>query len=107
MPAGTCCLVNKPTKERVIIQLPTNFMSSQNVCIKCGKERVAGKTWTETVGSSIVTHSATTCPDANCQKSVEKSLFDQKEKRNALTTQREAIYLARLKAARAKKLASL
>jgi len=44
----------------------------KNVCIRCGKERVILREWTERVGNSIVTNTTTTCPDPECQKIVDR-----------------------------------
>ena len=49
-------------------------MPSKNLCIRCGKERVVKKTWTEKVGTSLITYTETVCPDPKCQKIVEKQL---------------------------------
>lgn len=51
-----------------------------NLCIKCGKPRVDGKTWEEKAGTSVVTYTLTICPDADCQKIVDKATADRKEK---------------------------
>ena len=44
----------------------------KNVCIRCGKERVILREWTERVGNSIVTNTTTTCPDPECKKIVDR-----------------------------------
>jgi hypothetical protein len=57
---------------------------SSNVCTRCGKPRVNGKSWTEKItnysGTSTVTHTQTICPDPNCQKLVEEKLAFEKAK---------------------------
>jgi hypothetical protein len=50
-----------------------------NVCIRCGKVRVMAKTWKEQAGTSTLTCSSFVCPDADCQKIVEKQLAKRKE----------------------------
>ncbi|MBI2036100.1 hypothetical protein HYT17_00470 [Candidatus Microgenomates bacterium] len=50
-------------------------------CIRCGKERVVAKKWKEYVGTSLLTHTQTICPDVACQKLVDKELASLKEKR--------------------------
>jgi hypothetical protein len=50
-----------------------------NVCIRCGKVRVIAKTWQEQAGNSTLTCSSFVCPDADCQKIVEKQLAKRKE----------------------------
>ncbi len=62
-------------------------MIEMSVCIRCGKLRILDKTWREQVGTSLLTHTDTVCPDAKCQKLVEALLKD-----------RHDIFDARLKA---------
>ena len=45
-------------------------------CIRCGKERILDKTWSEQIGISLVTYTQSVCPDADCQKIVEALLKD-------------------------------
>lgn len=52
-----------------------------NKCSLCGKERVVVKTRKEKVGSSYVFYREMSCPDAECQKKVEKTLTNEKNKR--------------------------
>ena len=49
-------------------------------CIRCGKTRIVGKTWTEKIGDSKVMYSQTICPDPECQKIVESQLQNKREK---------------------------
>lgn len=55
-----------------------------NLCPRCGKPRIDGKTWVEEVktysGVSKVTHMQTVCPDPACQKLVEEKLAFEKAK---------------------------
>ena len=55
-------------------------MSNMSSCIRCGKLRIVGKTWTEKVAGSLVTFSTTVCPDPACQKIVAEQLQDKKER---------------------------
>ncbi len=55
-----------------------------NPCIKCGKERMDGRSWKEKNGTSVITHTATVCPDADCQKLVDKDIEDRKAKSDLL-----------------------
>lgn len=55
-----------------------------NPCIQCGKERVDGRSWKEKSGASVVTHTQTICPDADCQKKVDQAIADRKEKSASL-----------------------
>lgn len=55
-----------------------------NPCIECGKQRIDGKSWKGKVGSAVVTYTLTICPDAQCQKLVDKAFADKKEKSQLL-----------------------
>lgn len=55
-----------------------------NKCSLCGKERVVVKTRREKVGSSYVISREMSCPDKECQKKVEKTLFNEARKRNLI-----------------------
>lgn len=68
-----------------------------NPCIKCGRERVDGKTWEGKVGASLVTYTQTLCPDPECQKIVDQGIADRKAKTAALLKAKEAAKLAREK----------
>lgn len=59
-----------------------------SLCIRCGKERIAGKVWTEVVGQSLVTHTQTICPDSACQKIVEEEITARREKRELFMNKR-------------------
>lgn len=75
---------------------------SSNVCTRCGKARIDGKSWTEKVemffGTSTVVHTETMCPDPECQKIVEEKLAQQKQKSDDLQLARDV----RMKEAQAK-----
>lgn len=45
-----------------------------NPCIECGKERIDGKSWIQTLGNSKIIHTLTICPDPECQKIVDKAI---------------------------------
>jgi hypothetical protein len=60
-----------------------------NVCPRCGKQRVNGKTWSEGVGASKVKIVMTVCPDKACQKIVDSQYKDEKDKRDAQTKARQ------------------
>ena len=49
-------------------------MSNITPCIRCGKDRIVSKTWTQRVGESVATYTLTVCPDPQCQKKVEAEL---------------------------------
>ncbi len=68
-----------------------------NPCIQCGKQRIDGKTWKEKSGMSFITYTSTVCPDADCQKIVEKAMADRKEKSANLIKAKAEAKLAREK----------
>ncbi len=47
-----------------------------NPCVRCGKQRIIVREWTEKVetlaGVSLVSFTQTSCPDLECQKLVEE-----------------------------------
>jgi hypothetical protein len=55
-----------------------------NVCPRCGKQRVVTKTYKEVVGVSVVTYAEMSCPDPKCQALVEKGLLAEDIKRKAM-----------------------
>lgn len=55
-----------------------------NPCVQCGKERIDGKSWKEKNGTSVIEHTSTICPDASCQKLVDKAIEDRKMKAEML-----------------------
>ena len=52
-----------------------------NPCIRCGKQRIDLTTFKEVIGTSVVIHTQTVCPDSDCQKKVEVLLEKEEEKR--------------------------
>ena len=64
-----------------------------NPCTRCGRERIDSKTWKETVvnfiGTTIVTHTETVCPDPECQAIVEKELEKQRKKKEKFELDKE------------------
>lgn len=65
-----------------------------NPCIRCGLERINGKTWKGKVGASSVTYTQTVCPDKSCQKIVDQEIADKKAKTAALIKAKEHAKLA-------------
>ena len=53
---------------------------TNSTCIRCGKLRVIGKTWTEKLNGSKITYTQTVCPDKECHKIVEEQLQVKKDK---------------------------
>jgi len=58
--------------------------SVTNVCFRCGKIRVAVKTYQEVIGNSLVTTVLTVCPDKACQIELDKQLDKEQKYRNEL-----------------------
>ena len=68
-----------------------------NPCIRCGTERIDGKTWKEKSGISIITHTKTFCPDAECQKIIDKINADRVAKNDLMLKNKADAKLAREK----------
>lgn len=68
-----------------------------NPCVRCGKERVDGKTWKGKTGISPITYTQTVCPDRECQQIVDKGIADRKAKNASLLKAKEEAKLARAK----------
>lgn len=68
-----------------------------NPCVRCGKERVDGKSWQGKTGISPITYTQTICPDRECQKIVDKGIADRKAKSASLLKAKEEAKLARAK----------
>lgn len=58
--------------------------SLSNPCIRCGKERIILKTWTENLGYALLTRTDTICPDKICQKAVNDDLEEKRLKKEAI-----------------------
>lgn len=69
-----------------------------NPCVRCGRQRIDGRTWKEKVGISVVTYTMTICPDSACQKIVDKAIADRKEKNELINKKKIAAKLEREKA---------
>ena len=61
-----------------------------NPCIRCGKDRIVSKTWTEQVGMSLLTRSETICPDSECQKAVDDDLEEKRLKKEAIMNRKNS-----------------
>lgn len=68
-----------------------------NPCVECGKQRIDGKSWKGKSGASVVVYTATVCPDPICQRIVDKSIADRKEKSEFLIRKKAEAKLAREK----------
>lgn len=67
-----------------------------NPCVRCGKERINGKSWKETIGLGIMTHTQTICPDDACQKVVEQGIAERIAKNDLLAATRARAKLERV-----------
>lgn len=68
-----------------------------NPCIRCGKERVDGKTWKGKTSISTITYILTVCPDAACQKILDKTIADRIAKNELMIKNKAEAKLAREK----------
>jgi hypothetical protein len=66
-----------------------------NVCTRCGKPRVAVKTYEEVVQTSTVTYTIMECSDPDCQSQVNKTLKAEEVKRNYIKSEQEKRELQR------------
>ncbi|MBI2020503.1 hypothetical protein HYS94_03700 [Candidatus Daviesbacteria bacterium] len=64
-----------------------------NPCIRCGLQRIDGKSWQEKSGISIVTYTQTLCPDKLCQKEVDKAIADRRAKSDDLAKKKSQLLL--------------
>ena len=53
-----------------------------NICFRCGKTRIAGKTYKEYVGNSLVVTTLYSCPDPECQAVIDKQLAKEQKVRD-------------------------
>lgn len=64
-----------------------------NPCIRCGQQRIDGKTWKEKIenhfGTSFIIHTETVCPDKKCQKMVEERLNKERQRTQDLKNEKE------------------
>lgn len=70
-----------------------------NPCVRCGTERIDGKSWKGKVGASPVTYIVTVCPDKACQKVVDQGIADRKAKNASILRAKEEAKIAREKLA--------
>lgn len=69
-----------------------------NPCVRCGKQRINGKTWKGKAGMSVITYTQTVCPDRKCQKMVEDATAQRKAKSALLIENKAKAKLARERA---------
>ncbi len=68
-----------------------------NPCIRCGTERIDGKTWKEKSGTSVVIYTKTICPDSACQKILDKLIAERIAKNELMLKNKAEAKLAREK----------
>ncbi|MGE5042001.1 MAG: hypothetical protein ACM3IJ_03795 [Candidatus Levyibacteriota bacterium] len=72
------------------MSIPSSY---PNPCVRCGKQRVDGKTWKEKIenhfGVSFITHTETVCPDKECQKIVEEKMNQARQKTADMKLEKE------------------
>lgn len=68
-----------------------------NPCIRCGKQRIDGKSWKGKSGISIITYTKTSCPDAQCQKILDQAIADRIAKNDLMIKNKAEAKLAREK----------
>lgn len=68
-----------------------------NPCIKCGKQRIDGKSWKEKSGTSFIFYTKTICPDSACQKLLDQETADRIAKNELILKNKAEAKLAREK----------
>ena len=68
-----------------------------NPCIRCGTQRIDGKSWKESSGVFIITHTKTICPDSKCQKILDKEIAERIAKNELMLKNKAEAKLARAK----------
>ena len=68
-----------------------------NPCIKCGKQRIDGKSWKEKSGTSFIFYTNTLCPDAACQKLLDQETAARIAKNELMLKHKAEAKLAREK----------
>ncbi len=68
-----------------------------NPCIRCGKERIEGKSWKEKSGTAFIVHTKTICPDKECQKALEATIAERIAKNEQILKRKAEAKLAREK----------
>lgn len=65
------------------------------VCIRCGKERILFKKWTEKSGANVnlITSELYVCPDSDCQKIVDQKFEQMRLKREGSENRRSNLSL--------------
>ena len=68
-----------------------------NPCVRCGTERIDGKSWKEKSGNSFIFYTKTICPDSDCQKILDKTNADRVAKNELMLKNKAEAKLAREK----------
>lgn len=67
----------------------------KNPCVRCGKERILVKTWTEKHENSLIKYTLALCPDEKCQKIVDAANNEREAKRLMHAQKRSGITLGK------------
>lgn len=65
------------------------YKISSNPCTLCGKQRIVVKSYQKYVSGSVVLFTKTACPDPECQKKVDKKLFQEDARREKIKNELE------------------
>lgn len=71
------------------------MVNIEYVCFRCGQKCIFSKTWIEETSGAKITHHVWICPDKECQKIVEQTLKEKREKAELQKRDREEKALAR------------
>ena len=55
-----------------------------NPCVRCGKDRIVSREWTQQIGNTVLTRTDTVCPDKSCQKAVDMDMEEKRLKKEAI-----------------------
>lgn len=66
-----------------------------NPCIRCGQERIDGKTWQGKNGASVIVYTKTICPDPVCQRALDKLIAERIAKNELMIKHKAEAKLAR------------
>ncbi len=70
-----------------------NISIYSSPCIRCGKDRIEGKTWKEKsvshFGTSYIIHTEMRCPDKACQRIVEEKMDAARQRTEEIRLEKE------------------
>jgi len=73
------------------------MITTTTVCIRCGRDRILFKKWTEKseTNGKITTNELYVCPDSDCQKGVDAKFAEMREKRMESEIRKSNLKLAK------------